>query len=201
MYSLILPNKRLLGFPVTINFMPFVNFLIFFQNHAGILDHWIAVQILNFRKFMPSFRLQFYFVFLAEIRKSSGKQVFNSSYFQLFLGSHFMLKDFLSLLCSSSLKIELTFWRMGNPVSGVTHTKQNLENVEVGRDHNEAREVNIIELLGWTLALTQKSCIAVNILGKCKSGVRFVDLRQKGCFLQNELLSNNGHEPQNTDCN
>ena len=111
-----------------------------------------------------------------------------------------MLKVFLPLLCSS--KIELTFWRMGNPVSGVTHTKQNLENVQVGRDHNEAREVSITELLllGWILALTQKSCIAVNIFGKCKSGVRFVDLRQKGCFLRNVLLSNNGHEPQNTNC-
>ena len=94
----------------------------------------------------------------------------------------------------------ITFWRMGNPVSGVTHTKQNLENVDVGRGHNEAGEVSITELFWWILALTQKSCIAVNIFGKCKSGVRFVDLRQKGCFLRNVLLSNNGHEPQNTNC-
>ena len=109
-----------------------------------------------------------------------------------------MSKVFLPLLCSSSLKIELTFWRMGNPVSRVTHTKENLENVEAERDHNEAREVSITEFLGWILA--QKSCIVVNILAKCKSGVRFVELRQKGCLLRNVLLSNNGHEPQNTNC-
>ena len=73
MYSLILPSKRLLGFLVTITFMPFVNCLIFFQNYARILDNWIAVQILNFRIFMRSFCLQFYFVFLVSIRTSSEK--------------------------------------------------------------------------------------------------------------------------------
>ena len=105
MYSLIL-SKRLLGFPATINFMPFVNCLIFFQNHARILDHWSAVQILNFRKFMPSFRLQFYFVFLALIRQPSGKEVFNSMYFSNISGFSFYVEG----LFTSSLLIELENW-------------------------------------------------------------------------------------------
>ena len=106
MYCLILPSKRLLGFPATINFMPFVNCLIFFQNYARILDRWIAVQILKFRMFMRSFCLQFYFVFLALIRQPSGKEVFNSMYFSNISGFSFYVEG----LFTSSLLIELENW-------------------------------------------------------------------------------------------